>query len=371
MKVYVDVAGLGAGQYTLTVRADASREAGVTQIDPADHSGAHCPWPELIRRRVCSAPTAFAAPPAAIRSIAPTVRRLGAALVRAAFAEHRRDRALPPTAISGCSSAATRASRASGSKPSSRIGAAGEGATVTSAGVVPTPAIAYLTRTAGYDAGVVISASHNPFEDNGIKVFSGRGEKFTERVEREVEAIVADPSWSATSGEAGPVARADLVGAYLEHLRAVFPEASDASRAKSFKLGVDCANGATTTVAPLLFAELGFETVVIGDKPDGRNINLNCGSTHPERLAKVVVEQRMPGRRGVRRRRRPRDLRRPSRPGRERRRRAVDVRAAAAAGRTPQGPRDRRDRDEQHRPRARAPRASASSSCGARSATST
>ena len=74
---------------------------------------------------------------------------------------------------------------------------------MTSAGVVPTPAVAYLTRTAGYDAGVVISASHNPFEDNGIKVFSGRGEKFTERVEREVEAIVADPSWRARDGEAG------------------------------------------------------------------------------------------------------------------------------------------------------------------------
>ena len=84
-------------------------------------------------------------------------------------------------------------------------GAAGEGAVVTSAGVVPTPAVAYLTRTGAYDAGVVISASHNPFEDNGIKVFSGRGEKFTERVEREVEAIVADPSWQARPGEAVPL----------------------------------------------------------------------------------------------------------------------------------------------------------------------
>src|ERR1700687_2435105 len=83
-------------------------------------------------------------------------------------------------------------------------GASSEGAAVTSAGVVPTPAIAYLTRTAGYDAGVVISASHNPFEDNGIKVFSGRGEKVTERVEREVEAIVADTSWDVRGGDAGP-----------------------------------------------------------------------------------------------------------------------------------------------------------------------
>ena len=105
-------------------------------------------------------------------------------------------------------------------------GAAGEGAEVATAGVVPTPAIAYLTRTAAYDLGVVISASHNPFEDNGIKVFSGRGEKFTETVEREVEAIVADPAWATRAGEAGPVASVDLVGTYLTHLRAVMDGAT-------------------------------------------------------------------------------------------------------------------------------------------------
>src|SRR5262249_59545421 len=97
-------------------------------------------------------------------------------------------------------------------------GASGEGAVVTSAGVVPTPAVAYLARTEEFDAGVVISASHNPFQDNGIKVFSGRGEKFTERVEREVEAVVADVSWTAASGPAAPLAATDLAGAYLDHL---------------------------------------------------------------------------------------------------------------------------------------------------------
>ena len=158
---------------------------------------------------------------------------------------------------------------------------------MTSAGVVPTPAVAYLTRQS-FDAGVVISASHNPFEDNGIKVFSGKGEKFTERVEREVETIVADASWSAAPGAAPRVARADLVGAYLEHLRAVFPE----SRARQgFPLAIDCANGATTPVARALFESLGLDTVVIGDQPDGRNINLGCGSTHPEALARLVVER--------------------------------------------------------------------------------
>jgi phosphoglucosamine mutase len=168
-------------------------------------------------------------------------------------------------------------------------GASGEGAAVTSAGIVPTPAVAYLTRTQGYDAGVVISASHNPFEDNGIKVFSGGGEKFTERVEREVEAIIADPSWHAAPGTAGEVAHAELVDAYLEHLRAVFPESS---RIRGFKLAVDCANGATTPVARALFSSLGLDLAVIGDAPDGRNINLDCGSTHPESLAQTVVDQR-------------------------------------------------------------------------------
>jgi phosphoglucosamine mutase len=212
----------------------------------------------------------------------PTVRRLGAALVRALPHGSESSRLL-----------VGRDTRESGEWIEAELahGASGEGATVTSAGVVPTPAIAYLTRTAGYDAGVVISASHNLFEDNGIKVFSGRGEKFTERVEREVEAIVADMSWRAKGGDAVPVPRAYLVGAYLEHLRAVFPEALEASRLKNFKLAVDCANGAATTTAPTLFAELGVETVVIDDKPDGRNINLHCGSTHPEGLARIVVER--------------------------------------------------------------------------------
>ena len=207
----------------------------------------------------------------------PAVRRLGAALVRAL--PHGTE---SPQFLVG------RDTRESGVWIEAELahGACGEGATVTSAGVVPTPAIAFLTRTGSYDAGVVISASHNPYEDNGIKVFSGRGEKFTEAVEREVEAIMADRAWSARGGEAGAVPRADLVDAYLDHLRAVFPEAS---KIPAFPIVVDCANGATTTVAPELFNSLGFETIVIGSRPDGRNINLACGSTHPEQLAETVV----------------------------------------------------------------------------------
>ncbi len=208
---------------------------------------------------------------------APTVRRLGAALVRAL-----------PHGMASPQFLIGRDTRESGTWIEAELahGACGEGASVTSAGVVPTPAVAFLTRTGTYDAGVVISASHNPYEDNGIKVFSGKGEKFTEAIEREVEAIVTDGSWSAHGGVAGAVPRADLVDAYLDHLRAVFPEAS---RITHFPIVLDCANGATTTVAPELFNSLGFETIVIGNRPDGRNINLRCGSTHPEQLAQTVV----------------------------------------------------------------------------------
>jgi phosphoglucosamine mutase len=97
---------------------------------------------------------------------------------------------------------------------------------------------------------VVISASHNPFEDNGIKVFSGQGEKFTEHVEREVEAVVADSSWRAVEGTASPLSPQDLVGRYLEHLRAVIPEASVRKALAGLTLAIDCANGATSTVGP-------------------------------------------------------------------------------------------------------------------------
>jgi phosphoglucosamine mutase len=162
-----------------------------------------------------------------------------------------------------------------------------EGASITSAGTIPTPATAYVTSAMGFDAGLVISASHNPFEDNGIKVFSGRGEKFTETLERQVEAIVADRSWQVPAGSLPAVDRTDVVDAYIAHLRKALP---DPSALGALRLAIDCANGATVTVAPRLFRELGFDVTVIGDEPNGRNINLDCGSTHPERLARQVRE---------------------------------------------------------------------------------
>src|SRR5579872_4459638 len=144
-----------------------------------------------------------------------TVRRLGAAIVRAL-----------PQAVTAPRILVGRDTRESGSWIESELahGARGERAIVMSAGVLPTPAVAYLTRSAGYDLGVVISASHNPFEDNGIKVFSGKGEKFTEDVERHVESIIADASWRTAGGDSRAISATQPVRPYLDHLRVVFPE---------------------------------------------------------------------------------------------------------------------------------------------------
>ncbi len=209
----------------------------------------------------------------------PTVRRLGAALALALRHADERVRL-----ISG------RDTRESGSwiEQELAVGLWSQGAGLTSAGVIPTPAIAYLTQQMGYTAGVVISASHNPFEDNGIKVFSGTGEKFTERLEERVESIVADLDMGMVSGlSRTEVGHIDCRSAYISQLLRILPPDE---RNKSVRIVVDCANGATTTVAPRLFKELGFDARCIGCEPDGRNINLNSGSTVPDRLARTVVE---------------------------------------------------------------------------------
>ena len=206
-----------------------------------------------------------------------TVARLGAALVRA-----MRKGDAPLRFIAG------RDTRESGEWIERELarGIRSEGAAITSAGVLPTPAIAYVTREMGFDAGLVISASHNPFQDNGIKVFSGRGEKFTESLERQVEAVIADPEWRVNGSADQPIERTDVIDAYIAHARLALPHPGRLGR---FKVAIDTANGATTTVAPRLFRELGFDAEVLSATPDGRNINLECGSTHPETLARVVV----------------------------------------------------------------------------------
>lgn len=169
-------------------------------------------------------------------------------------------------------------------------GARTAGAEVTSAGILPTPAVAFITRSMGFDAGLMISASHNPFEDNGIKVFSGEGAKYGEPTERQIEALVADPCWSVPVGEAGTVAPTDYVQAYLAHARIALAEAGPLVGSR---IGVDCANGAMTGHAPRLFEGLGFHVTTIATSPDGRNINRGCGSTHPEALAAEVHARRL------------------------------------------------------------------------------
>jgi phosphoglucosamine mutase len=213
-----------------------------------------------------------------------TVARLGAALVRA-MRPSTGDDARPLRFLIG------RDTRESGDWIERELGRGvhSEGAAITTAGIIPTPATAYITRALGFDAGLVISASHNPFEDNGIKVFSGRGEKFTDALEQHVESIIADTTWQVPTGGLPEVERTDVIDAYIAHTRLALPDPGRLT-ARGFRLALDTANGAATTVAPRLFRELGFDLTVIGDRPDGRNINLDCGSTHPERLSALVRE---------------------------------------------------------------------------------
>ena len=209
----------------------------------------------------------------------PTIARLGAAIVRVLALNG------PARLIVG------RDTRESGEWIERELarGAASQGAIVSTTGVVPTPAVAYLAGACGYDLGIVLSASHNPYADNGIKVFSGRGEKFDEAEERRVEAIMADTGWSVPSAAEARLQSTPLVDAYLDHVRRMLPSPG---RLAGMRLAVDMANGATTTTAVRLLASLGFDLVPLGDHPDGRNINLECGSTHPAGLATAVIAER-------------------------------------------------------------------------------
>jgi phosphoglucosamine mutase len=205
-----------------------------------------------------------------------TVERLGAALVRALPAQ--------PRALRLVVGRDTRESGAWIERALAR-GICSQGATLTSAGVIPTPAVAFITRSLAFDAGLVISASHNPFQDNGIKVFSGRGEKFSEKLEQEIEAIVADRSWDVHPDTRPDIEPRDFRDAYIVHAREALPDASPLGR---LRIALDLANGATTSVAARVFRGYGFEVDIVGDVPDGRNINLECGSTHPQALQELV-----------------------------------------------------------------------------------
>jgi phosphoglucosamine mutase len=164
------------------------------------------------------------------------------------------------------------------------------GGDLLSAGVVPTPAVAVTTRAEDFDAGIVISASHNPYRDNGIKVFSGHGQKFDEGLERQVEALVADPHFIVTSDASAEIEAHEIIDSYTRHCTAALPVAGHVT---GLRIGLDCANGATTTVAPRLFRALGLDVHVIGNDPDGQNINLECGSTHLEALQALVRDKQL------------------------------------------------------------------------------
>ena len=156
-------------------------------------------------------------------------------------------------------------------------------------GPMPTPAIAYLTRTLHASAGIVISASHNAYADNGIKFFSGEGCKLSDEVERAIEAELEKPMVTVASDRLGKAQRVeDAAGRYIEFCKSTIPLSLSL---KGLKIVVDCANGATYHVAPSVFHELGAEVTAIGTSPDGLNINLECGSTHPEKLQQMVREQ--------------------------------------------------------------------------------
>lgn len=155
------------------------------------------------------------------------------------------------------------------------------------AGVIPTSAVSYLTRKNGFSAGIVISASHNPFRDNGIKVFSHEGVKIPEKWEAELEMAILGTQEEKKPGAVTVAADPSLAEDYAAYLESRFRAGSGGPK---LKVVLDCANGAGSVLAPRVFGDLGFDVVPIHSAPDGTNINNGCGSLHPEGLARAVLE---------------------------------------------------------------------------------
>ena len=171
-----------------------------------------------------------------------------------------------------------------------QAGLSAAGVDILLTGPMPTPGVAYLTRALRAQAGIVISASHNPFEDNGIKFFSAEGTKLADDIEHAIEAELDRPMQVMSSSKLGKARRInDAAGRYIEFCKSTFPHALDL---RGLKIVLDCAHGATYHVAPPVFHELGGEIIVIGNQPDGLNINYECGSTHPQALCNAVVEHK-------------------------------------------------------------------------------
>lgn len=157
-------------------------------------------------------------------------------------------------------------------------------------GPMPTPAIAYLTRTFRACAGIVISASHNPYQDNGIKFFSPEGKKLADEIEHEIERYLDEPMDMVEPDMIGKTRKLeDARGRYIEFCKGTFPRHLSLH---GLRIVVDCANGATYSMGPAVFEELGAEVIPMGVQPDGLNINRDCGSTHPEAMQKRVRELR-------------------------------------------------------------------------------
>ncbi|MRR50558.1 MAG: phosphoglucosamine mutase [Rhodocyclaceae bacterium] len=169
-------------------------------------------------------------------------------------------------------------------------GFAAAGVDVMLCGPMPTPAVAYLTRALRLQAGVVISASHNPFDDNGIKFFSSQGTKLPDAVELEIEARIDQPMGCADSARLGKARRVDDArGRYIEFCKSTFPNELDL---RGLKIALDCAHGAAYHIAPSVFHELGAEVVSVGASPNGLNINDGVGATAPDSLRRAVLDNR-------------------------------------------------------------------------------
>jgi len=168
-----------------------------------------------------------------------------------------------------------------------QAGLSAAGVDIYLSGPIPTPAVAYLARALRLQAGIVISASHNPFEDNGIKFFAASGDKLPDAVEQEIERKLESPIVTAPSTGLGRARRInDAAGRYIEFCKSTFPNDLDL---RGVKIVVDCAHGASYQIAPHVLHELGADVVAVGNQPDGFNINRECGATHPQTLAEAVL----------------------------------------------------------------------------------
>ena len=165
------------------------------------------------------------------------------------------------------------------------VGIKSQNGHLVSAGILPTPAASLLVSTKKFNAALVISASHNAYPDNGIKLLTSNGEKASPTLEKQIEELVSDESWTVDKPTLSSIKEQDLLEVYADHAASVMAS----TKVPQIRVVVDCANGSNSLVAPTVLKRLGFEVITINDKPDGRNINNGCGSTHPAGLQEAVI----------------------------------------------------------------------------------